>query len=341
MRRKKRHATHANHERWLVSYADFITLLFAFFVVLFASSQVNHRKVSQLAQAIQDAFQQLGIFDASFKQPPLNPNGPLPTDQVRLVNTRVAPAQMFAAMASVAQADREQESLGELRNKLSVELSPEIHRQVVTIVQNREGLVISLREIGFYPSGSATLKPSSLPAVRRIAMALLNRPENIRFDGYTDNVPIHNSRYASNWELSVARATNMVRLFISKFDFPPQRLSAAGYGQYHPIVSNATAQGRAMNRRVDIVVLAPRVPLLPLSANGKNETKPRPAPKPATEARADASTPKIMPAHLPTIPKFPSIGMVLPQSNSQAGSDSVSMQAGSKRSGTRSRVPPN
>lgn len=286
MPRKKKHDEHVSHERWLVSYADFITLLFAFFVVLFASSQVNHRKISQLAQAIQAAFQQLGIFPTAYTHPPLTPTGSIPVSQMRLVNSHLAPAQMFSAMTTATEAIREQQSLGALRLRLETELAPEIRQHVVAIQQNRDGLIISLREVGFYPSGSATLKPGSLPAVRRIAKLLRHRPENIRFEGHTDNVPIHNAHFSSNWELSVARATGMLRLFITRFGFQPARLSAAGYGQYHPIASNTTAAGRALNRRVDIVVLAPRYPLPMSSATAAGKSVP-----PRTPALQAASTP--------------------------------------------------
>ena len=270
MARKKKHAEHVNHERWLVSYADFITLLFAFFVVLFSSSQVDHRKISQLAQAIQDAFQQLGIFEDTYKKPPLESGGSVPVDQMRLVNSHIAPEQMFGAMAAASWSLSTQKSMAEIRKALEKDLAPEIRRRVVAIGARPDGLVISLREIGFYASGSATLKPSSLPAVQRIAMVLLNRPENIRIEGHTDNVPIHNTEFASNWELSTARATGMIQLFITKFEFPAGRLSAAGYAQYHPVASNATAEGRARNRRVDIVVLAPRAPI-PLTTLAEND----------------------------------------------------------------------
>jgi chemotaxis protein MotB len=269
MARKKKHAEHANHERWLVSYADFITLLFAFFVVLFASSQVDHRKISKLAQAIQDAFQQMGIFENAYKRPPIDPAGSVPVDQMRLVNSRVAPEQVFGAMAAASWSLSTQKSMADIRKALEKKLAPEIRRKVVAIGARPEGLVISLREIGFYASGSATLKPSSLPAVQRIAMVLLRRPENIRIEGHTDDVPIHNAQFASNWELSTARSTGMIRLFITKFGFPADRLSAAGYAQFHPVASNATPAGRARNRRVDIVVLAPRAPI-PLSTVAEN-----------------------------------------------------------------------
>ena len=287
MARKKRHAEHVNHERWLVSYADFITLLFAFFVVLFSSSQVDHRKISAMSKAIQSAFQQLGIFDTAYKQPPLEQGGSMPVDQKRLVNSHVAPEQMFGAMAAASWSLSTQKSMEDIRKALEKDLAPEIRRHVVAIGARPDGLVISLREIGFYASGSAALKTSSLPAVQRIAMVLLDRPEDIRIEGHTDNVPIHDAEFASNWELSSARATGMIQLFITKFSFPPARLSAAGYAQYHPVATNATAAGRARNRRVDIVVLAPRAPV-PLSSSPLEAVANR-APPAAAQAAGSAA----------------------------------------------------
>jgi len=119
----------------------------------------------------------------------------------------------------------------------------------------RDGLVISLREVGFFDSGSAEVKLKSEPSVARIAKVLEDGPYLVRIEGHTDNVPIHTERFASNWELSTARATEMAKLFITKYDFPPERLSAAGFAELHPAASNRTAEGRALNRRIDIVLV--------------------------------------------------------------------------------------
>jgi chemotaxis protein MotB len=134
-------------------------------------------------------------------------------------------------------------------------LQPEIARRAVALHRETEGLVISLREFGFFDSGSPTLKPSAMPALDRIASILAVRTYRLRLEGHTDNVPIHTSQMASNWELSTARATELVRLLIQHYGFAPERLSAAGYAEYHPIADNSTPQGRAQNRRVDIVIL--------------------------------------------------------------------------------------
>jgi chemotaxis protein MotB len=129
----------------------------------------------------------------------------------------------------------------------------------VALHRESEGLVISLREFGFFNSGSASLRPSAIPALDRIASILSIRTCRLRIEGHTDNVPIHTAQMASNWELSTARSTELARLLIVRYGFAPQRLSAAGYAEYHPIASNQTPQGRAQNRRVDLVILSEHV----------------------------------------------------------------------------------
>ena len=123
-----------------------------------------------------------------------------------------------------------------------------------------DGLVISLKEMGFFDSGTATIRPDSLDAISRLAEVLKKRPEDLRIEGHTDNVPIHNSRFASNWELSTSRATELIRLLVTQYGLSADRLSAAGYGEFHPVATNSTPEGRAQNRRLDVVVLAPFQP---------------------------------------------------------------------------------
>jgi chemotaxis protein MotB len=257
--RRKRPRTHTNHDRWLVSYADFITLLFAFFVVLYASAQVDQRKVGQLALAIQVAFQELGVFPASTTQIPLNVNEPMPFSTVQAIenakhNTDLTrdPPSPNAALSAAS----EEANLSTLQTELQQALQHEIALHLVAVHRETEGLVISLREFGFFDSGSAALKPSALPALDRIASILALRACRLRIEGHTDNVPIHTAQMASNWELSTARSTELVRLLIQRYRFSPKRLSAAGYAEYHPIAGNETPQGRAQNRRVDLFILS-------------------------------------------------------------------------------------
>jgi len=262
--RRRKSKAHANHERWLVSYADFITLLFAFFVVLYASSQVDQRKVGKLALAIQIAFQEMGVFPASTTAIPLNLNEPMPFSTVQAIENvektseigHIASAPTDALSGS---ADANNNDIATLQSELKQALRSEIALRQVALRRETEGLVVSLKEFGFFDSGSATLKPSALPALDRIASILAIRTCELRIEGHTDNVPIHTAQMESNWELSTSRATELVRLLIVRHRFAPARLSAAGYAEFHPIASNLTAQGRAQNRRVDIVILTSQV----------------------------------------------------------------------------------
>jgi chemotaxis protein MotB len=256
--RRKRSRGHSNHERWLVSYADFITLLFAFFVVLYASSQVDKRKVGQIALAIQIAFQEMGVFPASTTQVPLDTNEPMPFNTVQAIQNIKHNAELRRIASppdDALAASSEETDITTLQTQLREALHNEIALHEVALHRESEGLVISLREFGFFDSGSARIKPESLAALDRIASILAIRTYKLRIEGHTDNIPIHTPEMASNWELSTARATEIVRVLITDHHFAPERLSAAGFAQYHPIASNSTAQGRAQNRRVDIVVL--------------------------------------------------------------------------------------
>jgi chemotaxis protein MotB len=262
MNRRRRPRSHTNHERWLVSYADFITLLFAFFVVLYASAQVDQRKVGRLALAIQVAFQELGVFPASTTSIPLDNQEPMPFSTVQAIenakhNTELG--RIASPPEDSLRASSQESNLTTLQAELQQALHHEIAMHTVALYRETDGLVISLREFGFFDSGSAALKPSALPALDRIASILAVRTCRLRIEGHTDNIPIHTAQMASNWELSTARSTELVRLLIVQYRFSPDRLSAAGYAEYHPLVSNDTAQHRAQNRRVDLVILSEHI----------------------------------------------------------------------------------
>ena len=241
MMRKKRQA-HVSHERWLVSYADFITLLFAFFVVLFATGESDKSKKIELAASIESAFSEMGLFEAHTKLPPL-------TESRNSTGTGG-----YASHASLTQlAASEPESMLTVRHHLEQAAQPEIDSGIIGIYDSADGLVISLQEAGFFDSGAAEIRPSALPVLDRIAAAL---PETaLRVEGHTDDVPIHTTQFASNWELSSSRASSIARLLLLHPNVHADQMSVAGYAEYHPAVSNATAVGRARNRRVDIVLL--------------------------------------------------------------------------------------
>jgi chemotaxis protein MotB len=242
-RRRKRHA---NHERWLVSYADFITLLFAFFVVMYATAQVDKHKMGQLSAAIQSAFQEMGAFSQE-KQGTVDIKETLPPE--------IALEIEKAKEASLARPSPADAKLLTLQGELEHSMAAEISRHELALNNTADGLVISLRETGFFTSGSAAVRANSKSAFARIARLLTQQDYRIRIEGHTDNVPIHNNQFGSNWELSTTRATELVRLLVTNYGFTPEHLSAAGYAQYHPSAPNSSTDGRAQNRRVDIVVL--------------------------------------------------------------------------------------
>jgi len=247
--RKKKHPEHVNHERWLVSYADFITLLFAFFVVLFASGQSDKRKALQLAHSMQSAFDHNGIFDPHSRTPPIS-------DDPNAMQNAV-PSPLTLPVPSLAQPDAtEKAKLAEEHIREVVRAQIAQHRMsdgIISVHASPDGLVVSLREAGFFASGSAEVRSESLELLNSIATALPNQP--MRVEGHTDNVPIHTAQFATNWELSTARAATITRLLLGEHVVDPKLISAAGYAEFRPVADNATEQGRAENRRVDIVLL--------------------------------------------------------------------------------------
>lgn len=252
--KRSRPQEHAHRDRWLVSYADFITLLFAFFVVLYASSRSDQKKQTQIAHSIETAFQALGLFPAG--APSQQHNGALADSGDPAAPVNVVLGDDLSASPQV------QQDLTRLQARLTGLLSNQMAQHVVALRLGRDGLVISLREAGFYDSGSATPHPQSRATLDQIAATLAVIPYDLRVEGHTDNVPIHTAQFASNWELSTARATELAKFLIVDHAFAPGRLSAAGFAEYHPVASNATAEGRGENRRVDIIVL-PRISVMP------------------------------------------------------------------------------
>ena len=274
---KRRRPEHVNHDRWLVSYADFITLLFAFFVVLYASSQVDKRRAGRLAMAIQVAFQELGVFQTSNTKIPLQDEDAMPFEKVQTIENmerKADLAKIVNPMKGTLTSSAEAQSLQEAQNAIQKALQAEIIKHEVTMTMRREGLVISLKEMGFFESGSATIRPDSMDAIARLAEVLKQRQEDLRIEGHTDNIPIHNSHFTSNWELSTTRATEMIRLMIMQFKLPASHLSAAGYGEFHPVSGNDTPAGRAQNRRLDIVILTPLQPMQGNAQGSAQEIRP-------------------------------------------------------------------
>lgn len=238
---------HTPYERWLISYADFITLLFAFFVVLYAFAKADQRHQAEVSQSIDTAFKSLGIFAYASPKPDAKAASSATEQAVMPMN--IVMGEDVLAPAQV------RDDLYRIQRDLEQRLSNQVAQHTVAIHMGKDGLVISLREAGFFDSGSAMPRKESLDTMKQIATELAQVPYDLRVEGHTDNVPIHTAQFASNWELSSARATNTARLLLALHAVSPDRLSAAGYAEFHPVDTNDTPEGRAHNRRVDLVIL--------------------------------------------------------------------------------------
>ncbi len=275
MARRKREEEHENHERWLVSYADFITLLFAFFVVMYAVSSVNDGKYRVLSDALTAAFRspmrsltplQIGQ-PSQTRQPGQSPADGLLQPIILPLPMRAEdgdkgkgsqgdahrPGQQPAPVKPEAPGDRAPE-LGKIGEDVTNAMDRLIRDDLVKVRRNKRWLEIEIRSSVLFPSGSSHLSPKAIPVLEDIADILRPYPNPIHVEGFTDNRPIHNEVYPSNWELSAARAASVVHLF-TDYGLKPSRFAAIGYGEYRPIASNATPAGRARNRRVVLVVL--------------------------------------------------------------------------------------
>ena len=246
MARKAHHPAHQNHERWLVSYADFITLLFAFFVVMFATSQTDKARAQQVSDSVKGALENGGVTAAVHEilggTVDDTRQGERPDARARrhadIKDRTLVPAELIPSMKFLTKA-----------------LEAEIKDGKVEIRLQPRGLVVSLRQAAFFPSGEDSIEPKTYPSVEKIAETIRKLPNSVRLEGHTDSVPIHTSRFRSNWELSAARGIAMLELLNTRFGIPRDHLAIAGYADTAPIDDNGTEQGRAHNRRVDIVIL--------------------------------------------------------------------------------------
>jgi chemotaxis protein MotB len=245
MARKRFEEEHENHERWLVSYADFITLLFAFFVVMYAISSVNEGKYRVLAIALGTAF---GKADKA-ELPPLMPQGHIvPSDQLL---PRISPRQRAAEAAL----KKEREQLMTMARSILDALAPLVKQGKVRVTQTNRGVSVEINASVLFAPGDAKLSSESEQALRAVARILKNDSHAIQVEGHTDNIPISNTRFPSNWELSAMRAGSVVRLFADN-GVAESRMEAIGHGSNEPIASNDTAEGRMRNRRVGVMILA-------------------------------------------------------------------------------------
>ena len=250
MTRRSRPATHENHERWLVSYADFITLLFAFFVVMFASGQTDKVKAQQVSDAVTSALAN-GHFSATIAAVLGGTVGDKGSGNLQ----RQGPGGAQRPTPREAPADRRMVELLPSLERLTHDLAAEIKDGKLQVDLQSRGLVVSLREAAFFASGDDHILPQSIATLGKVADVIQRLPNPIRLEGHTDAMPIHNARFQNNWELSAARSIAMLELFQRRLDIPPGRMAVAGYADTVPIADNTTPEGRAKNRRVDIVIL--------------------------------------------------------------------------------------
>ena len=226
-----------NHERWLISYADFITLLFAFFVVMYAVSSVNIGKYKVFSDALGDAFGGAGAAQ------PINtqiPNLPIPNPGLKRRTELLR---------------KEKEHMTKLAQDLLSTLAPLVKEGKVRVTQNSRGVSVEINASVLFDPGEARLTSASVEALRAVAVLLKDDSHNVQVEGHTDNQPIRNSQFPSNWELSAVRASSVVRLFIEA-GVAPGRLTAVGHSDNVPVAGNDTAQGRTRNRRVAVTILS-------------------------------------------------------------------------------------
>jgi len=235
MKKNKAHVEKENKERWLLTYADLITLLMIFFVVMYALSNVDAQKFRAIAETLNKALG--GGGGMALTNPGLNV---------------VQPPSISATPPIAA---NESQQLENIVKELQDYLEKNGLSAQVTVVSEERGVVLSFMDPVLFPLGSAELTPTALPIIQRVGQILLQTSNYIRVEGHTDDLPINNARYPSNWELSSARATRVVQELIREMGFPPRRLSATGYGEYRPRAPNDSEANRQLNRRVDIVVL--------------------------------------------------------------------------------------
>jgi chemotaxis protein MotB len=241
--KKQKHEEHENHERWIIPYADMVTLLFAFFVVMYSISQQDLAKLKHVSESVQEAFlgQKKGgakIKKVDFSKSPTTPEtGP-----------------KFMVRRTVS----DQELLDELRKQLTQDGFDFIYQEKVSPIQvkiDSRGVVISISAGYLFDHGATEIRPELYPVIQIVADIIKNVDRLVLVEGHTDNLPVVGNLFYSNWELSALRATSMVRLLTQQYNIDPTRLTASGYGQYRPVADNSTEEGRVQNRRVEIIML--------------------------------------------------------------------------------------
>lgn len=240
MARRRREEEHDNHERWLVSYADFITLLFAFFVVMYALSSVNEGKYRILSNSMVSAFRNV----------PVNSSGQTP---MVVPTPAAATKSSLASKANDAARQKQRDKMRNVAKEILDVMAPLIAQGKVRVLETSRGVTIEINDSILFSPGQAVLQPALVKAMQSVAEVLVAADFPITIEGHTDNVPIRNAQFPSNWELSAVRATTVLRLFADA-GIAAERLTAIGYADTRPVEPNLLADGRARNRRVSILI---------------------------------------------------------------------------------------
>ncbi|WP_066172186.1 flagellar motor protein MotB [Bacillus marinisedimentorum] len=252
-RKKKKHHSDHMDESWLIPYADLLTLLLALFIVLFASSSIDADKYQRIVQAFDSAFNgSTGILDEQAPAQLDNENDgsvPLALDEEK--ENEITDEEL-----AEKQAEREMEALMALQKKMDKYIGRNNLEVNFKTELSDEGLLITIQDVALFDSGSAAVKPEAQQLASDMSHLLVtNPPRNIVISGHTDNVPIHNARFESNWHLSVMRAVNFMKILLENDQLDPQKFSAKGFGEHKPVSGNDNAEGRQNNRRVEVLIL--------------------------------------------------------------------------------------
>ena len=247
-RRKKHEEGHVNHERWLITYSDLITLLMIFFIIMYASSNVDAKKF----KAVSDSFRvALGDGSSSSGNNVISSDIPLNINEMpQEVKDEMAKAAAEAKAEAV-----EKNKLTEVKGKIDSLLEGSgLQASVGTVIEER-GLVVSLKDTVLFDSGSADVKGDRIVTITEIGKILNSIDNYVRIEGHTDNVPIYTSRFHSNWELSALRAVSVKEILSKNGGVNESKLSVLGYGEFRPLADNSSEEGKAKNRRVDIIIM--------------------------------------------------------------------------------------
>ena len=240
MARRARSHEHENHDRWLISYADFITLLFAFFVVMYAISSVNEAKYQIFSDSLTSAFgKQIVKSDATA---PASEQDLLLKSLVDRRNAKLA--------------EQQREAMQDIAKKINQVMSALVKNGQVSVMQTNRGVAVEINASALFSQGDATLRGGAISTLIEVAKVLEPVGLAIEVEGHTDDIPITTQQFPSNWELSSARASSVVRLFIGH-GLMPEHLKAIGSAANYPVTPNDTADGRARNRRITVTILSP------------------------------------------------------------------------------------